>query len=444
MSPFGGPAAVKGIYESWRNVIHAVLIAIFITLPWIKLNGQPLLLFDISQRHFIIFGLNFYSHEAPLLFFFLILVLLIIFLVTALYGRLWCGWACPQTVFLHGVFNRIEKWVLGSYTERRLLELEENSVKRFWKKGFMYVIFFAVCWVMTHSFAAYFIGATTITQFLQDGPADHLQIFLVLMTLTLTFFLNFAFFRQNLCNYVCPYGRFQNALIDGNSVVVAYDAVRGETRGKLSAHVANQGDCIDCNRCVAVCPANIDIRNGFQLECIACAKCIDACNDVMVKVNKPKYLIRYQTGNQKKINYKRFRILLYSLLIVIFSLAFVWTLASREIIDFSMTRTHTTPFVTRTEDTETILQNRFNLHLKNQSSAAIKVEIAMSAADADRGFKLISPAASMTLDAQQDLKVPAFIEIDNLRFNDEAAEVEINLKTPQDIQVKKMKFIRGH
>lgn len=435
MNSFAGPSEVRGRLEKLRNALQAVLIVVFLVLPWLRFRGEPLLLVDIAHRNFVIFGFRFYSHEAPLLFFFLILVLLSIFMVTAVFGRLWCGWTCPQSVFIHSVFNKIEKWILGPYVRRKVLEKTEKTVGYRVKVLSIYVLFFLVSWVLAHSFVAYFMGSEAVTHAILEGPAQHMTAFVILMIMSFILFANFSFFREKLCFFVCPYGRFQNALIDSNTVTVFYDSIRGEPRGK-SVPLAERGDCVDCQRCVMVCPTKIDIRNGFQLECIACGKCIDACNDIMTKIKKPEGLVRYQTGDQRRVNLKRFRLVLYAALMLVFSSAFIWSLAHRERFDFMLTRSHAEPFSERSENTQKILQNQLQIHLKNQKEKSEKIEIFLSAHNIEQGFRILSPAVQITLAPEQDLKIPAFIEIDEERLSTQTdRDVSVTMRAESGEQI---------
>lgn len=444
-SPFAGPSEVKGRYERIRNILQPLLIVVFLFLPWVRVAGEPLLLLDFANRHFIIFGINFYSHEAPLLFYFLILILLTIFIVTAIFGRLWCGWTCPQTVFLHSVFNKIEKWVLGPFSKRMTFYNSAESWSKKIKILFLYVVFLLICWVLSHSFVAYFIGSERIVRFIVEGPWQHPVAFSVLAVMTAAFFFNFVFFRERLCMYVCPYGRFQNALIDNNSLVVYYDHVRGEPRGKRQT--PDKGDCVDCKRCVTVCPVGIDIRQGFQLDCIACGKCIDACNEIMPKVQRPQHLIRFETGDQKKISVKRFRLVLYSLLFVIFSGAFAWSLGSRAGIDVAITRSHQNSINKRADisnESVVIWQNQFQLHIKNQMQKSVEMTLSLSEKDLKQGYRLLSPAVRMTLAPQQDSKLPAFIEITESDLAKAAIkeDLELIIQVGSEIHIKKIRFMQ--
>ena len=427
MLPFAGPAEVKGKYQRFRNILQTILMVIFFILPWVKINGEPVILMDFFHRHFVFFGFTFFSHDTPLLFFLVILLVLSIFLVTALFGRLWCGWTCPQTVFIHALFNKIKKVIMGPFAQRSAFYKSQDNLQKKIKILFLYSVYLFFSWILAHSFVAYFTGADLVTRYIYDGPFQHQQAFFVLMTITFVLFFNFAFFRENFCFYICPYGRFQNALIDRNSLIVFYDTLRGEPRGKISAIEKEKGDCIDCNRCVNVCPTKIDIRKGFQLECIACAKCIDACNDVMEKVKRPQHLIRYETGNNKPITLKRFRLALYAVLIFVFLSGFIWSLEHRVPVDFNMARAHENPFSVRFDGDQKIIQNQIHVHLKNQTNRMLHVQVKVSDQNASEGYKLISPVNEIDLQSEQDMKTSAFIEILESRFRSAQNQIRVEL-----------------
>jgi cytochrome c oxidase accessory protein FixG len=411
-------------------------------LPWLRIDQKPALLLDFYNRHFVFFGFSFFSHDAPLLFFLVILLVLSIFTVTAIFGRLWCGWSCPQTVFLHSVFNKIEKRMLGSYGQRQKFFNSDETVSKKIKILTLYGVFFLVCWVLAHSFVAYFLGSDAVVSSILEGPLLHLKAFSILSAMTLVLFLNFAFFREKLCFYICPYGRFQNALIDSNTLVVFYDMLRGEPRGKLTAHNAEKGDCVDCKRCVTVCPVKIDIRQGFQQECIACGKCIDACNEVMHKIKRPTSLIRYETGDGKKITWKRFRLALYAGLIVIFMGAFIWALESRSKVDFNITRASGNPFSVRVQNGVRTFQNQFQIHMKNQTEMPLMVELQLSEVNQKEGYTLLSSAQQVQLQPEADFKTSAFIEINETDFKSEQSDLQLQLKFKDQSLVRPLKFIR--
>lgn len=442
MFVFSGPAEVRGRFQKTRDVLHPLLIVFFVILPWIKINNEPMILVDVLNRNFVIFGNAFYSHDAPLLFFLVILLLLSIFIVTAIYGRLWCGWTCPQTVFIQGLFNKLEKFILGSYGQRVLLFRSHDSIQSKTRIIFLFLVFFILSWILAHSFGAYFLGADAVTRFILDGPALHQQSFIVLMILTVVLFLNFTFFRERLCISICPYGRFQNAMIDSNSLIVHYNAERGEPRGKIVNGKSQGGACVDCHRCLTVCPTKIDIRQGFQLECIACARCIDACNEVMAKTHSAPDLIRYQTGNNKPLLFLRFRLFLYLGLFIFFSVFFGWSLNQRKSVEFNWSRSHTVPFGTRFERDIKILQNQIVVHLKNQTDSEQPIKLSMSLESSSKGFKILSPANEMVLRPKEDLKTVAIVEIDDRIYKPESKSVEVMLKTGTIEIKRKMEFIK--
>lgn len=442
MYSFSGPAEVRGFYQKIRDILHPVLILIFMAAPWILINQQPMILFDIPNRHFLFFGETFYSHDAPLLFFVLILVILVIFIVTALFGRLWCGWSCPQTVFIHSVFNKIERLVLGSYTKRYSLFNSEDSFYKKIKISVVYLVFLVICWILSHSFGAYFLGADIVTKYIFEGPRAHLDAFTVLSIMTGVLFFNFTFFREKFCFFICPYGRFQNSLIDRNSLTVFYDSQRGEPRGKISVQGIAKGDCVDCNRCVRVCPTKIDIRNGYQSECISCGICVDACNEVMMRTGRHRHLIRYETGNQKKITLKRFRLVLYAILFAVFFGGLVQMLSNRSPVDFNVARAHQNPFTVRSENNNQIIQNQVQLHLKNQTEAPLVAHVSISEKNINNGFRLSTPAAELKLEPGQDAKIPAFIEINKNNYLRSDNNIEIILRTENSQLIRAIKFIR--
>jgi len=315
------PKKPKGRYNNYRIVFTLTLLGIFFAGPLIKLGGQPLLLLNIFERKFVILGQAFWPQDFFILALTLVTFFVFIILFTVVFGRLWCGWACPQTLFLEMVFRKIEYWIEGDAGQQRKLDKAPWTSDKILKKGSKHLIYVLISILISHTAMAYLIGVEEVKIIISQSPAENFSGFLGLIAFTGIFYWVFAFFREQACVVVCPYGRLQGVLLVKDSIVVAYDWLRGEPRGKLkkNATEAPKGDCIDCKLCVHVCPTGIDIRNGTQLECINCTACIDACDEVMVKINKPKGLIRYASYNGIKDGISKIfnaRVIGYSVVLV--------------------------------------------------------------------------------------------------------------------------------
>ncbi len=320
------PADVRGRFQVRKNVLWVLLIAVYLVVPWLRIDGVPVLLLDLPNRHFYLLGHTFNAQDFWYAFFFITGLGFSLFVAAGLYGRVWCGYACPQTVFLEGVFRRVERWIEGPPAARAKLDKAPLRA-RFWRRGAKMVVFLAIAAVITHSFLGYFVRVEELVSAVTSSPAQHPFAFAFVVVATGILFVNFTWFREQLCIVVCPYGRLQGALYDADTVVVGYDQRRGEPRGPAGAQGA--GDCVDCFRCVAVCPTGIDIRNGTQLECVGCANCIDACDDVMTKLGRSKGLVRYDSQRGFESGVRRFfrgRVVLYAALMLlgigVMSLAF--------------------------------------------------------------------------------------------------------------------------
>jgi len=287
---------VKGKYYKSRNILAAILLIIFYSGPFIKVNGDPIMLFDVLQRKFIIFGIAFWPQDFHLILLLVITTIVFIVLFTVIFGRLFCGWVCPQTIFMEFVFRRIEYLIEGDAGTQRRRNNGPLNFDKIWRKTLKHTIFYVIAVITASTFLSYIIGYDQVEHFLFDNPLAHPGSFLALFIFAGAFYFIFAFFREQVCTIACPYGRLQSVLIDKKTILVAYDYKRGEPRGPLKLQKEeNLGDCIDCNSCVVVCPTGIDIRNGTQMECINCTACMDACDAIMEKVDKPKGLIRYDS-----------------------------------------------------------------------------------------------------------------------------------------------------
>ena len=312
------PADVRGAFTRMRKLVAGLLILVYAALPWIPVNGYPAVYLDTDLMRFHFMGLTFASQDLWLAFFLISGLGFGLFYVTALAGRVWCGWACPQTVFLEHVYRRVERWIEGDASARRQLDNSPFNGQRLLKRGLKHGAFALISLMLAHAFMAYFLSVPKLWDMMGQAPAENWGVFVFVFVYSAFLYFNFGWFREQLCIIVCPYGRMQSALIDDNSMVIGYDENRGEPRGK--ANTPDVGDCVDCRRCVQVCPTGIDIRQGLQMECIGCAACVDACDSIMDRLKRPRGLIRYDSMNGLaglKTKIVRPRILLYSVLLLI-------------------------------------------------------------------------------------------------------------------------------
>ena len=278
------------IYRA-RRVVGWFLIALFIALPLIRIGGKPAILLDVARREFTLFGRTFLATDGVLLMLLLLSIFVAIVLVTALVGRAWCGWACPQTVYMELLFRPIERWFEGGREGQLRLDKQGGGPRRVAKNA----VYLVLAFVLANVFLSYFVGTDALRRWMLQSPSEHLGGFAVVLVTTGLVFFDFAYFREQMCTVACPYARIQSVLLDPKSLIIGYDARRGEPRSKGKAKSAGYGDCIDCQACVVACPTGIDIRQGLQLECVACAQCADACDSIMDRIRKPRGLIRYSS-----------------------------------------------------------------------------------------------------------------------------------------------------
>ncbi|MEL6498402.1 MAG: cytochrome c oxidase accessory protein CcoG [Planctomycetota bacterium] len=349
------PRPSAGRFLKARKSVGYGLIAIFVSMPHLRIAEKPPLLIDLPAREFTFFGTTLYPTDTLLLALLMISVFLSIFFLTAMFGRVWCGWACPQTVYMELVYRPIERLLDGVSGQK--------AKKAAWRKPLRFVIYLLISFGLANTFLAYFVGTDRLSQWVLHAPTDHWGPFLLVIAVTALMLFDFGFFREQMCIVACPYGRFQSVLLDRNSLIISYDPTRGEPRGKKrrgrrrdvslpivedEAQGDAQGDCIDCHACVTTCPTGIDIREGLQLECINCAQCVDACDAIMDKLGKPRGLIRYGSQasvlDRTKQRFLRTRTVLYPLLITGLMTAFVVLLVTRQPAFVSVMRGPGMPF----------------------------------------------------------------------------------------------------
>ncbi len=397
------PKKPKGTFYNQRTLFSIFYLIIFFTLPFLKVNDEPLLMFNIVERKFIIFGMIFWPQDFFIFGIGMITFIVFVILFTVVFGRVFCGWACPQTIFMEMVFRKIEYWIDGDASQQKLLKAMRWNAEKIRKRGLKFILFFSLSFLIANFFLAYIVSMDKLQDYMYH-PADNLGTLISLIIFTVIFFFVYWWFREQACIVVCPYGRLQGVLLDKNSIIVAYDHKRGEPRGKLTkaeifknkeedhdskcTNCKNEGgckdigarflqslpkgDCIDCEACVRVCPTGIDIRNGTQLECVNCTACIDACDAIMESIHKPKGLIRYASENSinegKKLVFNT-RIKAYSGVLLLLISLLVFLLVSRTDLDARLMRT---AGMTYTPLPDGRISNLYNLKLANKTHKDIR------------------------------------------------------------------------
>jgi cytochrome c oxidase accessory protein FixG len=388
---FINPKKPKGRLYNLRTWFSIFYLIVFFTLPFIKVYGEPLFMLNVLDRKFIIFGMVFWPQDFFIFGIAMLTFVVFIVLFTVVFGRIFCGWACPQTIFMEMVFRKIEYWIDGDAAQQKQLRAMPWAGKKIWKRVFKFIVFFVISFIIANFFLAYLISMDELLGYVQN-PGGHIGTLIALLIFTSVFFFVYWWFREQACIVVCPYGRLQGVLLDKNSIVVAYDRLRGEPRGKLKKKddhdckcvdckedgackslaakieaIVPQGDCIDCVACVRVCPTGIDIRNGTQLECVNCTACIDACDAIMTSIDKPKGLIRYASENSitKGVKLKfTARIKAYTAVLSLLLSLLVFLLVSRTDLDARLMRTAGMTYTTLPDGR---ISNLYNLKLANKT-----------------------------------------------------------------------------
>jgi cytochrome c oxidase accessory protein FixG len=403
--PFMYPADVHGRFATARRISAYALIAFYLALPWINVNGYPAVFLDVAQRRFHLVGLTFAFQDLWLLFFVITGVGFSLFFVTALFGRVWCGWACPQTVFLDHIYRPIERLVEGDAVRRRALAATPMSVAKFARKASKHALYILVSAILTHLFLAYFVSVPEVWDMVRQRPSEHWSVFVFMAVYTsLTYFI-FSWFREQVCIVICPYGRIQSALTDDHTLAIGYDATRGEPRGR--AGTAGAGACIACNRCVQVCPTGIDIRQGQQMECVGCTACIDACDDVMVRLGRPKGLIRYDSlrafGGQAT-KWIRPRTILYFFMLLVGASVASWGISTLRPANFGVTRMVGAPYILD----EGNVRNQYLVRLVNKRNAPTDFTLRVDGVPA--GVRVVGFERPVTVPALGEMVQPLILQ----------------------------------
>ncbi len=420
------PTLSKGVWWKRRFVVGYILILLFIAMPLININGHPAILFDIFTWKFSLFGWIFSPTDTELLMVFGLTILVSVLFVTALFGRVWCGWGCPQTVYLEFVYRPIEALFEGKPSKRKRTDGKKLAGSAIVKKAMKWVAYFLVSFGLAHVFVAYIAGWERLSEFMVRNPADHPSLFGLMAGMTALILFDFGYFREQMCTIACPYARLQSVLIDKDSMIVSYDPGRGEPRGKKNKlEDPNLGDCVACNACVRTCPTGIDIRDGLQMECIGCLQCVDACDEIMVKVGKPVGLIRYTSEpalEKKPTKVLRPRVVLYGIMVVILVSIFGILIGGSQALTVKVFRTGGAPFV-RVEDN---VLNSFKLRVENRTGEKKHVTFEKDPTQATTLF--VAGGGEIDIDAGRFKRVIVRVSLPKEKFKAGEAAINIRLK----------------
>ncbi len=369
---------VSGKFYNFRQLFGYFLLVFLFTVPFIKIGGEPLLLFNLPERKFILFSVIFWPQDSFLFYLMMVSSIIFVVLFTVMFGRLFCGWACPQTLFLELIFRRIEWLIDGNPTEQKKLKQQGWTFLKLFKRTLKHSIFWAVSFLIVNVLLSYIIGMDKLFQIASEPIAAHRGSFIGIVIFSSAFYFIYAWFREQVCTIMCPYGRLQGVLTDNNTITVSYDYFRGEPRGMEKKNKPEQkfGDCVDCKECIRVCPTGIDIRNGSQLECINCTACIDACNSVMTKVKKPTGLIRYSSENGLKTG-KSFKFttrnIAYTTVLTGILVFLTTLLLTRTETETTILRARGLTYQTQPDDNR--ISNLYNLTIVNKSHRTINASV---------------------------------------------------------------------
>jgi len=432
------PKKPSGRYYKYRKWVSYVLLSFLFLSPFLRINGHQFLMFNVLERRFNIFGFPFWPQDFHLVVICMIIGVIFVALFTVAYGRIFCGWMCPQTIFMEMIFRRIEYWIDGDRGAQIRLDRQPWNKEKIRKRLFKWAVFFIISFLIANVFLAYIIGSDHLLNYVTEGPLKHLSTLASLLIFTGVFYFVFAWFREQVCIIACPYGRMQGVLLDNKSIVVAYDYNRGEKEKGRKKFRKNEnrdalgfGDCIDCFQCVHVCPTGIDIRNGTQLECVNCTACIDACDHIMEEVHLPKGLIRYASEENisKKAKFKFTpRLKGYTAVLLILTGILIGMLFLRNDLEANILRL---PGQLYERKEGNIISNVFTYKLLNKTTADI----------GDVHFELLSHPGKIRLVAHKNFKVPAenlaegtlFIEINDKDLNGDKDKLKIGVYSGREL-----------
>ena len=427
------PKKPSGNYYRNRKIVSYILLAFLFAAPFVKIGGNQFLLFNVLERRFNVFGFPFWPQDFHLVVISMIIGVIFVALFTAAFGRIFCGWICPQTIFMEMVFRRIEYWIDGDRNKQRRLDRQKWDAEKIKKRLLKWTVFLIISFLIANVFLAYLIGGDKLLSYISEGPTEHLGILFPLVIFTGVFYFVFAWFREQVCIIACPYGRLQSVLLDEKSVVVAYDHKRGEAENGRKKFRKNEdrealgyGDCIDCLQCVHVCPTGIDIRNGTQLECVNCTACIDECDHIMESINLPKGLIRYASEEniekKKKFQFSN-RLKGYTAVLLILTGVLTGMLFLRNDIEARILRL---PGQLYEHKGESIISNVFTYKLINKTTKDIK-KVSFKLRKYDGEIRLVSTDGNISVPAQGLAEGTLFIELEKSQLNNDKNKLTVEV-----------------
>lgn len=433
------PKKPSGKFYEYRKIVSYILLVFLIVAPFIKINGNQFLMFNVLERRFNIFSFPFWPQDFYLFVISMIIGVIFISLFTVAFGRIFCGWICPQTIFMEMVFRRIEYWIDGDRGAQIRLDKQAWNAQKIRKRVLKWSVFLLVSFIIANVFLAYIIGGDKVLRYIQDGPAEHVSTLISLSIFTAVFYFVFAWFREQVCIIACPYGRLQSVLLDNKSIVVAYDHKRGEAEQGRKKYRKGEdrtelgfGDCIDCFQCVNVCPTGIDIRNGTQLECVNCTACIDECDHIMESVNLPKGLIRYTSEDNidKKSPFEFTpRLKGYSAVLIILTGLLIGMLMLRNDVEARVLRL---PGQLYEHKDNNIVSNVFTYKLVNKTNKQIN-DIHFRLRSYKGSINLVSGDKKFSIDAQKSKEGTMFVEINQKELTGDRNKLMIEVYSNEEL-----------